>query len=657
MGKFSEKVRRGKVPGPRRQSFTVEAWRLARDEFTSEDSADLALYISGRHIHSKLEAIRKAIKQSSLSRLSTETQVKALVALANHQFEALQLQLKVRAAEAAGENPSGEVHVRDLAATQVRLADGGSYNADAALGSMLDGIAIPVKVALMGPPRIANDSFADVDWNDVRLEVNLGALYDQAENLWEDCVWNTYIVIGAGNQMLAVPMNVDAKRGTQSAAARRFALGIESTTYAIQAIQQSQALGLMPRMKEVQAVLTDGDHQRIQLGPGKLDPYGPALLLALRTTACPPYYDAILNEPRSLLAGASLSQLFDGWMVVSQAASRLWEVTSPLRRSDKPAEEQPLSDMLEYVPFLTTEALVAAVHEAAGIPVAGAQAIIEFLTFLGKGQQEFWTQPLVTTGDPSKLYPVFGALAAPPNLRFALERWMAQLNVKLEDRGLAFEEHLRTSLVESAATSPMLSQIAKVVPCDYTFRCSDKAFGQIDALFCIGSRVFVLEVKCILEPTESTSIGTHRAAIEHAVEQAKTRVALIEEHRGEFIADMKQFGWDLPQEFCVQPLVAVSTVAHVGVPLDGVPIVDELVLNRFFQGGYEYVGLDTGDFSILECINRAFYSNAAEAQANAALYFEYPPQLKQYSDALQLRKVPMYSVSNDDWSGTMVDFE
>lgn len=154
MGEFSEKVRRGKVPGPRRQTFTVEAWRKARDEFSSEDSADIALYVSGQHIHSKLGAIRKAIKQSSLSHLSTQTQVKALVAAANHQFEALQLQIKKRSAEAAGENISGEIRIGDLAATQIRLADGSSYNADAALGSMLDGIAIPVKVALAGLPRI-----------------------------------------------------------------------------------------------------------------------------------------------------------------------------------------------------------------------------------------------------------------------------------------------------------------------------------------------------------------------------------------------------------------------------------------------------------------------------------------------------------------------
>lgn len=657
MGKFAEKVKRGKVTGPRKRTFTLHAWKEAFDKFSSEENTEIALYASGRYIHLKLEAIRKVIAQSSLSRLSTETCVKAFVAAANHQFSALERQLQDRAADvAASENGLREVHVRELATTQVRLADGNSYNADSALSCLLDGIAIPIKAALMVPPIVTDDSLANVQWGEVAIEINLGIFYDQAESLWEDCIWNTYIVGGADNNMLALPLDIDAKRGFHASGARKMALAVEATSYAAQALKQAEAIGLISRIREVQDVITNGDQQRIKLGTNKIDTQSQIMLFALITMAFQPYYDSLIHEPQPLLAGHSLSRLFDGWMVVSHAARCLYEATSPARRLDDRCDPNAPSDMREHVPFFTKEALVAAVHEATAIPVAGAQAIIDFLTFRGKDKQQFWTQPLVSTGNPSKLYPIFGALVAPPNLRYVLECWMAQLNVKLEDRGPAFEEHLRNGLSDAASTSPMLLKIAKVVPRDYTFRCAER-FVQIDALFCIGSQVFVVEAKCILEPTGSTSIGTHRAAIEHAVVQAKTRVTLIEEHRSEFIADMKQFDWDLPLEFHVHPLVAVNTVAHVGVPLNGVAIVDELVLDKFFQGGYDDVGLDCGDFSVLQRIHRPFYSNAAEAEARAALYFEHPPQLAQYIDALQLREVPMHAVTKHDWSGSMLDFE
>jgi len=655
VGDFSEKVRHGNVDGPRKRSFTLDGWRKAYEEFSSGDKTDSDLYVSGQHIHAKLAAIRKAAEGLSLSRLSTKTRIQALVAFANHQFEAVELRMQDHAAAKA--DGGGEVHLLDIATTQVQLADGASYNVDAVLASALDGIAIPVKVALMGKPTVTDDSLDDVNWHDIQLEINLGVLYDQAENIWEDCVWNTYALVGTRDKMVAIPKNVDAKRGTQTAVARKLALAIESTSASIRAFRLGESRGLSSRIKEVRSVVTEGNQQRIELGRNDMDRHSAATLFALRIMACPPYYESLLDEPQPLLAGATLSQLFDGWMVVSHAARRLWEATSLAHRPESSEGPRAASVMREYIPFFTKEALVAAVNEAAGIPVARAQAIIDFLTFRGREKQEFWTQPLVPTGDPSKLYPVFGAVATPPSLRFVLERWMAQLKVRLDERGPAFEEYLRTSLIEAVKTSPVLSQSAKVVPRDYTFKCIDGAFAQVDALFCVGSSVFVVEAKCILEPTESTSIGTHRSAIEHAVQQARARATLIEEHRDEFIADMKPFGWDLPPEFRVYPLVAVSTVAHVGVSWDGVPVVDELVLDRFFAGGYEYAALDTSDLSIVRTIRRPFYANAAEAEAGAALYFEQPPQLQQYSEALQPRTIPMYAVSDDDWGGLMVDFE
>lgn len=90
MGKFSEQVRRGRVVGPRKRTFTVEGWTKAYEGFAPSDKTDIAIYVSGINIHAKLAAIRKATDQLSLSRLSTETRVKALVAAANHQFEALE---------------------------------------------------------------------------------------------------------------------------------------------------------------------------------------------------------------------------------------------------------------------------------------------------------------------------------------------------------------------------------------------------------------------------------------------------------------------------------------------------------------------------------------------------------------------------------------
>ncbi|WP_447774108.1 hypothetical protein [Variovorax boronicumulans] len=654
MGEFFEKVKRGGVFGPRRQEFTLANWKAASEKYGLQDRTEEFLYGAGLLMHSKFGAIRKALKQSSLSRLSTETRVKALLAAVNHQLGTLELQVKTIEMKNLDSGPR-ERDILDLANTQVKLVDGQQWTIDVVLSNLLDGVLLPLSAALKRPYVQANDSFADVQWNHVRDEINLGILYGQAEGLWEDCLWNTYVVAMVNSKVLAMPTDLDVKIGLVAASARKLSLGVEAMFRAKELLRLEQAGGHAPRILEVKDITNKDSRQRIELDSHELDMDSRALLLAVRLLACPPYYDNLVFEPQELLQGLTLSQLFDGWMVASRAARVLYEKTAQAYQSEEVADLDAPSDMREFVPFFTRDALVTALHQAAGLTVSQAEVVIEFLTFRAAKGQVLWAQPLVCAGDLQKLYPVFGALATPPSPRFILETWMAQLKIKLERRGPAFEEYLRCSLVEAAAESPTLGAISKVVAVDWTFHCAGGS-GQVDALFCIGSQVFVLEAKCILEPVDANSIGTLRAAIEYAVQQARHRVTLIENHRSHFTKEMKQFGWDLPDNFKVHPLVAVSTVAHVGLPFEDVAVVDEHVLRGFFQGGYDVVGLDQ-EMSIVDETRHAYYSDAVEAQACAAEYFAHPPQLQKYADALQPRLVPVYAVAEGDWQGEIVDLE
>lgn len=654
MGEFFERVKRGRVSGPRRLDFTLAGWKAAAEKYGLQDKKEEFLYGSGLLIHSKFAAIREALTQSSLSRLSTDTRVKALLAAVNHQVGALELQVKTNAIKDADGGPRKQ-DILDLANTQVRLVDGEEWNIESVLSNLLDGVLLPLTAALQGPSVQAEDSLADVQWSHVTDEINLGVFYGQAEGLWEDCLWNTYILAVANDKVLAVPSDLDAKIGFIAASARKISLGVEAMFHATQVLRFEQGRGYIPKILEVKDIRYEDGRQRIELDSHELDMDSCALLLAVRLLACPPYYDNLVFEPQKLLQGLTLSQLFDGWMVASRAARVLYEKTAQAYRQEWVADPDAPSDMREFVPFFTRDALVTALHQAAGLTGAQAEVVIDFLTFRATKGQLLWTQPLVCAGDVQKLYPVFGALAVPPSPRFILETWMAQLEIKLDRRGPVFEGYLRDSLVEAAAESSTLGAFSKVVPVDWTFRCAGGS-GQIDALFCIGSQVFVLEAKCILEPVDSNSIGTHRAAIEHAVQQARHRVSLIDNHRSHFIKEMKHFGWDLPDDFKVHPLVAVSTVAHVGVPFEDVAVVDEHVLRGFFQGGNGVVGLNQ-EMYIVDETRQAYYSDAGEAEACAAEYFAHPPQLQKYADALQPRLVHVYAVAKGDWHGEVVDLE
>lgn len=657
MGEFSQKVRHGDVIGPRKRTFTLEGWKNNYETSSQIDEMDTTLYDAGKLIHAKLSAIRGVVEQSPLSSLSRETRIKAFVAATNHQFEAVQIKMRRHTIDVARDRGDGEVHVLDFANARTTLADGVSYNLANVLGTVIEGHTIPIKVALTAPANLVHDDFDAVNWRAVITEVNLGFLYKQTEDLWEDCVWNKYALLPSDNGVIATPTDPDAKQGFLAAQARKTTLDFESMIYTAQAFAVLKKNQLAPRIKEVHSVINEHDAQRIVLGRNEMDPHRQIMLYAMQTIARPPYYDSLLEDPQAVLAGASLSKLLDGWMVLSQASARLWDQTAPARERQDSEGSNTLSDMREYLPHFKEEALVAAMQNAAELSQKEAQAILKFLTFRGKDKQELWTQPLVPAGDQANLYPIFGVLVIPPSAHFLLERWMVQLNVRLDKRGHAFEQYLRSSLVRAAADSPMLSSVAKVVSQDYTFNCSDGSFGQFDALFCIGSCVFAVEAKCILEPVEPTSIGTHRTAIEGAAEQAKTRVKLIEDHRAEFIADVKQFGWSLPPDFCVYPLIAVSTVAHVGVLCRDVPVVDKHILDRFFAGGYEDGWIGGSDFSVLKRSFRSFYSNAADAESEAPVYFDEPPQLRRFNDGWEPKMANLTQVSPTDWRGILIYYE
>lgn len=658
MGNFLKLVRHGEVDGPRKRVFTPDSWKVAFEQHSSGDQEDLLLFRSGLRIHTKLAAIRGALAKSQLRRLSSVAVRKVLVAAANHQYQVLAQQArKAQAALIENSKQSLGVDVLALAGAKVELLTGELASVDAALSSLLDGIRVPLKVSLQGKRKAGLESLADAPQDDIQLEMNLGILYEQFEALWEDCVWSTYVIVGKERRVLALPQNPEAKRGMHASVLRQISLGVEATSTVQRELDRAGAPGIRAKLKEVQDVEVNGESQVIVLrNPSKVS-QNQTFLYVNFLMACPEFLSALLDEPRKTLGGLSITQLFDGWMVVADAATVLWHKRFPLLQFQHTASTGEDSDLNDYVPFLDKNALVNAIYEAIGVHRDGAAAIVDFLTFNGSSNQDLVTQPLVKVDDSTKLYLIAGAVVAPPNMRYVAEKWMAQLGVDLDSRGPAFELHIRNMLLEAVSTSALLSEAARVVPEDYTFRCADRQFAQIDSIFCVGSRVFVVESKCILEPVEAPATGTHRTALEHAAVQVKFRVGLIEGFREHFIEEMKRFGWSLPSDFRTYPLIAVSTWAHVGVVVDDVPVVDELVLRCFFEGKYRRAAQEVNTLAVQASIEKVLYESAEEAEAIAAHYFEDPPQLRQYKDNLKLRRYPLYPVADDDWYGEMLDYD
>jgi hypothetical protein len=658
VGDFTKRVRDGEIAGPLRRAFTDEKWARAFCDAPAPDVTDHNTHDAGLAVHEKLGAIRAVLKLSSSDEISATTKLRAFLAIANYDFFVTRdkTTLAVEKFQAEREGGPEEVYaMEEMAGVKLSLPGGFDFLPNEVVESLVDGIELPIRVVLQEKPSLAgNPRMNQIQWAEAAHELNLGILYRFTEDIWDDCLWNGYRVVEKGRIKVFLPHDLDVIRAYRIGLARRTSLWTAFTTMAMQFQREALAKGLRLRVREVCGIERRGKRQII-----KVSRHGDSTeiieeLTVLRAYATEPYYVELLEERIESLQGLTLSALIDAWTVLSRAAHVLIESIGE-KHARNLGGDRAHKWLPEYVPTLQIEALVDALAAAAGIKQPEGRRIVEFFTFRGEPGQEVWAQPLVPVG-PDTVAPVFAAIVS-PNLRRLVDVWMRQAGIDLGRRGAAFEAHIRKLVVEAIGRSNLLSPVSTCIKDDYTFRLPDDREEQIDLVFSIGNTVFVAEAKCILEPTDAKGIAMHRKTVMGAAEQALRKAKTLKDHRATFMADVKRFGMNLTEDFKVAPLVVVSTSTHVGIPVNGVPVIDEYILGRFLDGELEDVAYQPGAPSYSKRYKTLFYSNADEAEERAQAYFVSPPQMKRFIDGIRGRIVPIYATNESDWPGYIVTME
>jgi len=660
MGEFLRKVQVDEVAGPLRRAFTIGAWKKAFDAAGAPDDADQRIYDAALLIHAKLQSIRSKLKLSSSTSLSATTKLRAFVAASNHNYLLVRSK-SLDAVEAIAnehqDTDGADSKLEDLAAAvKIKLLGGAEWAPDDVITSLVDAIEVPIRFALQGSPSLAGSPrMNQVNWNDIALELNLGVMFRLAEDLWDDCLWNTYKVVDSGRIKTFVPEDADAKRGHALGIVRRMALSMAHAVIATRALRGIAGRGLPLRIREVRAIAQEGKRQVIRVSRPDEATRTQEELFVMRAFASEPYYDELIEEPIPSLGGITLSAILDAWVVISRAAQVLVESVADKESRATDVDAPAHTWLPAHAPVLQVDALVKALTIAAGIKPPDGRKLIEFFTFRGQPGQEIWASPLVPVG-LTTVAPVFAAVVS-PNLRRLVDVWMRMADIDLSKRGPPFEQHLRETVQEAIASSKVLAGSAISIKDDYTFKPAAGRAEQIDLLFVIGTTVFLAEAKCILEPTEAKGVAMHRRTVIGAAEQAQRKSQALRDHAAEFVIDAKRFGIDLPQDFKVYPFVVVSTATHIGVPANGVPVVDKYILERFLFGELEDVLFKGENFEIQDRIKNTFYTSVADAEEKAPTYFSAPPQVKKLLDGMKQHSAPIYALDESDWAGLVVTLD
>jgi len=609
-------------------------------------------------IHKKLAEIRGILKLSSSDKISATTKLRAFIAIANYDFFVThdKTKIAIEKFKIDKEGEPDEIYaLEEMTAIKLRLPGGFEWKPDEIMESLVDGIELPIRVVLQPAPSLSgNPRLNLVQWNEASRELNLGILYRFAEDLWDDCLWNSYRMIDKGPAKAFLPQDIDALRAHRIGLARRSALSINFRILGEAFMQNALAAGAKLKVREVSGIERRGKRQIIKLAKHGSSTAAFRELSVLQAYASEPYYGDLLTERLESIQGLTLSALISAWTVISRAALVL--VQSIGEKHAKNVQDDRMHQWLpNYVATLQVDALVDAVASATGISAPESRRTIEFFTFRGTPGQEIWAQPLVPVG-PETVAPIFAAVVS-PNLRRLVDVWMRQAGVDLGRRGPAFEAHIRKLVAEAIRGSKILSLSAICIESDYTFAPKNGRDEQIDLLFSIGNTVFVAETKCILEPTDTKGIAMHRKTVLGAAEQVLRKVKALDDNRVEFTADSRRFGMALTEDFKITPLVIVSTSTHVGVSALTVPVVDEFILERFLAGELEDIAFQPSDPDSSKRFKTVFYATAAEAEERAPDYFSSPPQLQRFVEGVRGRVVPIHAASDADWIAYVVTLE
>ncbi|MEM5346075.1 hypothetical protein [Paraburkholderia azotifigens] len=633
---------RRQLPSPLNvQDFDETNWTKEFERLGSDD-VDADLHRAGLMVHKRCQQLwsMRYLPESGLNDL---TKIRALLAVSNHSAHAVINQMRIAFEDG---HEAGQTTV-PLNRLNLKLETrGGHFSPDEILQAAEVGARTSIGEILRARGNRSlsgNATFKKVDWGNLLVEFNLGAQFDGLREQWDDFVWNGYRIEEEPEATLIAPRDDDWIIRNRVSSRRFDSLLMQFFHNSIENFKNwPDRILLAAAPRSVRQVVRRDGRYRIDISDEKDSDRGGAIRwLATTSYAQEPYYEELLNRPRKLLDGGTVDELISAWTVLQSVSHKLFEFQSVGRDDDEPH-----SWIGGYVPVLEAASVARAISEATRVPLKRATSIVRFFTYNGEYRHELYGHPLIPIGR-DVVSPCLAAIHSPNILRLT-DVWLRELGEELEQRGPAFERYIRSCVTSSAAESPLLSESTSVLPDALNFTVPGHRSEEIDLVAVVGSLVLLGEVKCMLQPTESQETARHRERLIQAATQITRKAESVKRNPGGFREQLRARGVECPEGFEVLSLVILNNPIHVGYPVDGVPVVDEHILNVFFRGALEnaLVLTESGELKLVKSL--PIYKDVMGIADSARSYFSAAPQLDFLKRGVARRRMPIFSLEDGD---------
>lgn len=647
MKSFTQFVRNGAVPQPTQRSFTLASWNKSFEGFEKASDEDTRLYRTGVWAFKKLEAVRRKLTSSWLDGISNHQLLMMYVAFANR---VCQLVAK------ATPSPDDKIIISEQI-IQAKLEQSfsiGAADPDSILLSSIDGLRFPLQKAFLQTEKPAAVTIEETEIIDhIKITAVLGQIYNIIEGYWMQALWNGWFVEPRhdGSDLIRPPQGIAAIVSSISVY-RRQALMLEAGfhfnyewQHSLSNKAKSELVSTLPRilLKHRKGLA------KFDVRAREKEDHGAVALLQNRIQAERSYYTPLMNELLPQAGKVTLKMLLEAWEVLYALAESMMQKIPGVKDSGVYTSEK----LLKYAPTIHKEVLIGLVRKWCRFSASDAERIVEFFSYARGSKLELWGHPLVKVDDNQ-----FAITFAPilyGNLERTFELWMKDGGLKLSEKGPLFESYIRENLIRSLSKSSGLRN-ARVYPTSVVLR-DDLNTEQIDLVIRIGATVLIGEAKCLLFPSDPIEFSRYSEVLQDAAAQV-LRKANFAERNKKILAERLELPSDIRiDELVIMPFVLVNQPSGAGCPVEGVPVVDEWILKRFFDGKW-YRLVQINEVNEYEAESTfLLFDNDDDAAKRVISYLQDPPQLKHYRENIKVEVHTYPAIDREDQNFAAANLE
>jgi hypothetical protein len=217
------------------------------------------------------------------------------------------------------------------------------------------------------------------------------------------------------------------------------------------------------------------------------------------------------------------------------------------------------------------------------------------------------------------------------------------------DKGKLFEKEVYAELKEQINSNQIINSGAEVL-C-YSYKPPGIENEELDVIVQLGESFLIIEAKSFKYSTEVRKYTNNLNRVKKSDLQRKINVFIRE------IEDFKtkhslNIDFNVSEENVVG--CYLSSIPHaIGTSINGFPIVDISILERYFGNGnflFSVEGARTSeDLEVFK-----FYNNLEEAQKNLKAYLQLPPQLEMFSECFELKEYSLQFKGFEDYRTALI---